>query len=207
MQAVLYYFHDPMCSWCWGFKPVWQALCERLPEALSVQYVAGGLAPDTDAPMPEAMRRKLQQTWRQIHQQLGTEFNFDFWTDCKPRRSTWLACRAVIAASLQAQEKEMIYAIQQGYYLRAMNPSDLDTLVTFAEELGLDMPCFQADIQSDVVEQLFQQQRALAEQMPIQGFPSLVLAHGGRVWPLSLDYLNAGSMLAQIEALLLSPVD
>ena len=24
--AVLYYVHDPMCSWCWGFVPVQQQL-------------------------------------------------------------------------------------------------------------------------------------------------------------------------------------
>ena len=22
-KATLYYVYDPMCSWCWGYKPTW----------------------------------------------------------------------------------------------------------------------------------------------------------------------------------------
>ncbi|MCP4060185.1 MAG: DsbA family protein, partial [Pseudoalteromonas sp.] len=22
-QTKLIYVHDPMCSWCWGYKPTW----------------------------------------------------------------------------------------------------------------------------------------------------------------------------------------
>jgi protein-disulfide isomerase-like protein with CxxC motif len=57
----------------------------------------------------------------------GTEFNFDFWTKCQPRRDTYKACRAVIAASQQNAEEAMIEAIQKAYYLRAMNPSEHDS--------------------------------------------------------------------------------
>ena len=31
----------------------------------------------------------------------GVRFNFDFWTHCTPKRSTYPACRAVIAARAQ----------------------------------------------------------------------------------------------------------
>ena len=25
---TLIYVHDPMCSWCWGFRPTFERLCE-----------------------------------------------------------------------------------------------------------------------------------------------------------------------------------
>jgi len=53
-MTVLYYIHDPMCSWCWAFRPVWGEVQRRLPETVSVTYLLGGLAPDSDAPMPES---------------------------------------------------------------------------------------------------------------------------------------------------------
>ena len=110
--------------------------------------IVGGLAPDSDQPMPAELQEKLPKAWRSIHELLGTEFNFDFWTECKPRRSTYPACRAVLAAGNQGKYDEMIDAIQRAYYLRAMNPSDLETLEALAEELGLDAERFAAEIRS-----------------------------------------------------------
>jgi len=201
MSATLYYFYDPMCSWCWGFKPVWQQLLDRLPENLAVQYVAGGLAPDSQQPMPEEMQLKLQMIWQQIHRQLGTEFNFAFWSECSPRRSTYPSCRAAIAAGLQGQLEEMITAIQRAYYLRAMNPSDDETLITLAGEIGLDVERFSRDLNGERVAERFQMQLELAHRYPVQGFPSLVLEMSGQAIPIMLDYQRADAMLEQIEAI------
>jgi len=204
MSATLYYFYDPMCSWCWGFKPTWAQLCERLPEHIRVEHVAGGLAPDSDQPMPEEMQLKLPMIWQQIQRQLGTEFNFDFWRDCQPRRSTYPSCRAVIAAGLQGQLEPMITAIQRGYYLRALNPSNLDMLEQMAEELGLDVARFRADMAGDEVAERFAHQLRLTAQMPVQGFPSLVLSVASegadQVRPIVLNYTDADSMHQQIMA-------
>ena len=100
---MLYYFHDPMCSWCWGFRPAWLQVIDAVSERVEIRYVLGGLAPDTDKPMPPSMQAHLQQTWRRIQQDIpGTQFNFDFWTRCSPSRSTYPACRAIIATRMQA---------------------------------------------------------------------------------------------------------
>ncbi len=104
----LYYFHDPMCSWCWGYRPVSDKLFSNLPAEIYLVRVLGGLAPDSNEAMPEELLRAIPGYWRKIEKLLGTEFNFDFWINCQPRRSTYPACRAVIAASNQGLEVEMI---------------------------------------------------------------------------------------------------
>ena len=111
-----------------GYRPVWQQLKAALPTNIRVENVLGGLAPDNDEPMPAALQEQIQAHWRRIRMDLGTEFNFDFWTENQSRRSTYPACRAVLAASLQSHEEEMIEAIQRAYYLRAMNPSNVEVL-------------------------------------------------------------------------------
>ncbi|MCJ8272080.1 MAG: DsbA family protein, partial [Psychrosphaera sp.] len=95
-KPILYYVYDPMCSWCWGYRPAWQALKEQLEPVVDIQYRVGGLAPDSDLPMPADMQTFLQGVWHKINAQLGTQFNHDFWTHCQPRRSTYPACRAVL---------------------------------------------------------------------------------------------------------------
>ena len=46
-SATLYYIHDPMCSWCWAYRPTLMQLRENLPDDIRWQNVLGGLAPDT----------------------------------------------------------------------------------------------------------------------------------------------------------------
>jgi putative protein-disulfide isomerase len=113
LKSTLYYFHDPMCSWCWGYRPTFNRLREKLPSNISVKYVLGGLAPDTEEPMPAELRTTIKNHWRKIRDVLGTEFNFDFWQHCQPRRDTYKACRAVIVARDQDLELQMIEAIQK----------------------------------------------------------------------------------------------
>ena len=124
-ESVLYYIHDPMCSWCWGFNKVWKIVKNSLPNSINVQYILGGLAPDSDKPMGDETRKYIQMNWRKIQQQIpGTEFNYTFWDNCHPRRSTYPACRAVIAVKNQKPELEkvVIKLIQQAYYLESKTP-------------------------------------------------------------------------------------
>ena len=195
----LIYVHDPMCSWCWGYRPTWQRLKKNLPPEIRVEYVLGGLAPDNDEPMPQELQNTIQGYWRRIQSELGTEFNFDFWTQCKPRRSTYPACRAVIAAKQQGRELEMIEAIQRAYYLRAMNPSDVSTLKTLAQEIGLDERKFGKDIASPETERELQQQIQFVRNSPCRGFPGLLLKLDAKLIPVQVDYLNVQTTLDAIE--------
>ena len=88
MSETLYYVADPMCSWCWGFQPVLGRVKAALPEEVTLRYVMGGLAKDTDEPMPEETRAYVQNAWREVSATTGARFNWDFWSRCKPRRSS-----------------------------------------------------------------------------------------------------------------------
>lgn len=202
-MPTLIYIHDPMCSWCWGFRPTLHALLDGLPPDIRVQRLLGGLAPDSAEPMPTAMRAQLQHTWRQIQQRIpGTRFNFDFWTRCAPRRSTFPACRAVIAARLQATELDqaMTEAIQRAYYLEARNPSDRDTLIALATEIGADADRFAHALDAPDTQRTLDAEMTRARAMGISAFPSLVLHHKGRQAPIAVDYTNPSAMLSPIRA-------
>ncbi len=200
-SATLYYAHDPMCSWCWGFRPVWNELQLALKGRVNVQYVLGGLATDTQQPMSEQMQKNIQDTWRVIQKEIpGTKFNFDFWKNCQPRRSTHLACRAVIAARMQQAgiEQDILLAIQQAYYLQAQNPSDLDTLINIAKNTGLDEHIFVDDIQSATCQKVLFEEIQICRQLNMQSFPGLVLKQGELCTLIKIDYTDSKKILAQI---------
>lgn len=156
MKDTLIYVHDPMCSWCWGFEPTRKIIFEAIGNRMQIRRMVGGLAPDSDQPMPESMRLMLQQTWQRIEQSIpGTRFNYAFWDDCSPRRSTYPANRAVIAARQQGDSFDpvMTARIQQAYYLEAKNPSDYSVLVDLAADIGLDVERFAESLESDALQQ------------------------------------------------------
>lgn len=188
MKSILYYVHDPMCSWCWGYRPAWDALRQALPEDVQQVNVVGGLAPDSDEPMPLEQQKLIAGYWRRIAEELGTKFNFDFWTNCTPRRSTYPACRAVLAAAVQDAEEAMINAIQHAYYLRAMNPSDASTLIELAKDIGLDAQRFAGDLASEGIQHELERHFALRRSIDVYSFPSLVLQIGQETYPVPLDY-------------------
>ncbi len=202
MSKRLFYVHDPMCSWCWAFRPVLIQLTERLPPDVKLVKLLGGLAPDSNTPMPLEMRRHLQATWKRIQHKLPTtEFNFDFWSQCEPKRSTWPACRAVIAARNEGDEyaDKMTLAIQEAYYLKAENPSELQTLVTLASRIGLDKKRFEQVINSREISLQLQIDINQSRSMGATSFPSLVLQEEQSHWPVVVDYHSVEPILESIN--------
>jgi putative protein-disulfide isomerase len=203
--AILYYFHDPMCSWCWGFKKAFQQLCEDLPEGILVKRVLGGLAPDSDEPMPGELRQQIKSGWLRIEAMIpGVTFNFDFWQKCQPRRSTYAACRAVIAARQQGEQYDVLMtnAIQDAYYQQARNPSDDETLIALAAELGIDRQRFIDDFFSHEVKTMLQQEIDFSRHMFVESFPSLVLKVENKTSGIEIDYTDYATMLKQIREIL-----
>ena len=200
--AVLYYIHDPMCSWCWGYRPEWLKLKSAVQNEFQVISILGGLAPDSDQPMPPDMRQAIEGHWRKIQSMLGTQFNFDFWRLCHPRRDTYKANRAVVVADGHDLAEEMIAAIQHAYYLRAMNPSEPETLVQLAVEIGLDGKNFRTALRSDETETEFTRQIRLARNMGVSSFPSLVLKTANGINPVVLDYRDHRLTLEDIRSIL-----
>ena len=202
MMATLIYVHDPMCSWCWGFTNVYDQLIDRLPAEVEIHRLVGGLAPDSDAPMPEPMRQMLQQTWARIEQMIpAKKFNFDFWSQCAPRRSTYPACRAVIAARAQGRQYDLMMTrqIQQAYYQQARNPSDNDTLIELSSEIGLDTERFASDLVNPGTQESLLVEINQTRSLGIDSFPSLMLKQGGQYYRILSNYTDVEPILDQIN--------
>lgn len=201
MNKQLIYVHDPMCSWCFGFSKVYRQLTERLPENVALIRLLGGLAPDTDEIMPESTRQMVRQNWRRIEEHIpGVEFNYDFWTKCQPRRATYPACRAVIAAREQGDEYDisMTRQIQQAYYRQARNPSDNETLIELAGEIGLNQERFSVHLVADQTQQRLVDEIAKARAIGVSGFPSLILLNDDRLQTVLVNYTDVDAVLEQI---------
>ena len=204
MHATLFYIHDPMCSWCYAFEKNLFALRQALPAEVQVINLVGGLAPDTIETMPKSLQQTIQQIWHRIEQTVsGVKFNHNFWTTNTPMRSTYPACRAVLAAKKQHFDAEqlMIHAIQTAYYQQAKNPSLAATLIQCALDIGLDVTEFERDLISSEIEAQLQQEINMVQSMRVKSYPSLCLQNDGQLSNIEIDYLDHRTMLNEIAKL------
>src|SRR5689334_9238109 len=67
----LIYFSDPMCSWCYGFSPVIEAVRRAYGDALPIRLVMGGLRPGTEKAMTPEAAREIAGHWTHVHEASG----------------------------------------------------------------------------------------------------------------------------------------
>jgi putative protein-disulfide isomerase len=188
-----------MCSWCYAFDTVLTELESLLPDSICLKKIIGGLAADSDTPMPAHLINTIQSAWQQIEKTVPhVQFNYEFWSKNQPFRSTYPSCRAVLAAKKQSSvfENKMI---QQAYYKNAENPSLNETLIQCAQRIGLNVELFKNDFTSQEIELALQKDIQFARSLAVSSYPSLRLDIDNQIVAINIDYINAQSMLKQIR--------
>jgi putative protein-disulfide isomerase len=199
---ILWYVADPMCSWCWGFAHVIEAVRDAYRDRLRVALLLGGLRPGTTEPVTEVFRAEILHHWQQVQTRTGQPFRFEgalpdgFVYDTEP------ASRAVVAAAeLDAgQTYPMFKAIQQAFYAEGTDVTDPENLAHLAASLGLDAGAFRARLGADLTLQKTRTSFLRARQWGVRGFPSLVLQQGKARHLLSQGYLGVDQLGSRIEA-------
>jgi len=139
MSSRLIYVMDPMCSWCWGFAPVVQALIEQAQaRGVRADLVVGGLRQER-TPMDQAARDRTASYWHAVHEASGQPFNFEAGLPDGLVYDTEPACRALVAArSLDAQSAWRLSGlIQRAFYVEGCNVTLPPELVELAETAGI----------------------------------------------------------------------
>ena len=199
MIYTLYHVHDPMCSWCYAFKPTLDELRKKLNNNVKLVHVVGGLAKHSQEAMLKEQQETIENIWYQIEKEIGTKFNHDFWKNCEARRSTYLSCQATMLARYENKEDEMIEAIQEAYYLNAQNPSNADTLIALAKDIGMDEKKFELDLKSQKIEDELQEELNFRRSLYVRSFPSLVLKYKKETYPINIKFGDSDFMLKQIN--------
>jgi putative protein-disulfide isomerase len=199
----LIYFADPMCSWCYGFSPVVQALRRRYAEVLPIRLVMGGLRPGTREPMPEAARRNLVHHWDEIGAMTGVGFSAalvdrdGFVYDTDP------AARAVVLARQTSDEDglDMLERLHVAFYAEGRDVTDTGVLADVAAEQGFDRDSFLAGLGQESLTEETWRDYALSQRAGVTGFPTLIVGPNGdgSYAPVTRGYNDADVTYAGIE--------
>jgi putative protein-disulfide isomerase len=203
-QPLLWYFADPMCSWCWGFSPVIETLRDEYRHRMKIALVLGGLRPGVSTPMTATAREDILHHWHAVQARTGQAFRFDnalpqgFVYDTEP------AARAVVAVG--GLDPTLIFAlfkaIQHAFYAEGRDVTQPAILAELAAALGVDADAFLHAFDSDAARDRTQAHFRQARQAGVRGFPTLIVQQASQLHRISDGCQPLDSVRAAIEACL-----
>lgn len=178
MQQLIY-IADPMCSWCYGFGPQLEEFLDNLDHA-QLDLVMGGLRAYNTEVMGDPLKNELRKHWASVKASSGLAFDEailarnDFVYDTEP------ACRAVVVIRESGSGAVLDYflALQNAFYRDGRDITQGDVLARVAEEIGFNRLAFREAWESDAIKEATRQDFELVQRWGVQGFPTLIAAHG-----------------------------
>ena len=198
----LYYFADPMCSWCYGFGPAVAAFAAQHAD-LPITPVMGGLRPYTAHALPTKQAQEIRTHWHHVEEASGLPFDDallmkpGFIYDTEP------ACRAVVVVRAMVGADALAYlkSVQDAFYRDARDVTDADVLAAIAQECGLDHAQFAASLPTDAMREAVRADFALTQSVGIRGFPALCAARGNELFMIASGFTTAESLAQQFQQL------
>ena len=203
-SPVLWYFADPMCSWCWGFSPVIAEIKKKYASRIKIALVMGGLQPGETNVLSDSSREEIFHHWQQVKEQSGQRFSFD---NAMPEGfiyNTEPASRAVITVgSIDAAKNfEYFTAIQAAFYTKNQDVTQAENLQKIAADCGIDAEEFITLFSSEELLENTQKHFQHARKVGVSGFPTLILINNNELHVLTRGFQKYEGISAELEQLL-----
>ncbi len=189
-DAEILYIADPMCSWCWGFAPVAEALRRRFSDA-GFSIIVGGLRPGESAePLDDRLKATIEPHWRRVAELSGQPFDFSFFERENFLFDTEPACRAVVVVRriAPARSLDFLIALQTAFYAENRDVTVVEAYPPILEALGIDTAEFLRQFGAAESLKATYQDFMLARRLGATGFPTVVLRRGRQAALLSVGY-------------------
>ena len=200
LPRTLFYFADPMCSWCWGFSPVMEAIVRTFPD-LPVSIIVGGLRAGNDRPMESGLREEILHHWRDVQRRSGQPFVFDNALPDGFRYDTEPPCRAVVSMIALQRKAALAYFrdLQHAFYAEQQNIVDTDVLAERARVYGVDDNTFRAHFELEATRERTRRHFMFARETGVRGFPTVILGDARGTATLTQGFRTFDEVRPEIE--------
>lgn len=202
MTTQLLYFANPMCSWCWGFAPVLEAVERAFGGALAITLGLGALG-DRGRPLGDAEKAYIRSHWEQVHVRSGQPFDWRFLEREGLVYDTLPPSRAVLGVRelRPAAALPYLHALQRAFYAEGRDVTDDAVLLDLAAVVGVEPAALATALaEPGLGERLAAEHHEVAA-MGVSGYPTLVALAGGRAHLLALGWRPPGEVLAALRPL------
>lgn len=207
-EITVIYVGDPMCSWCWGIAPELTIL-QQYTQAKPIDYqiILGGLRQRASEEWDERFKRFLKHHWQSVKNQTGQPFNQAFFERTNFSYLTEPSCRAVITLRTLLATKpnsaknvqQFFTDLQKAFFVDNQDPTQLSTFTQLIKPFAIEEHSFISAFNSQAIKQATQTDFKLAQQLGVNGFPSVLLWYKKQPWLLASGYAKASEIIKAIE--------
>ncbi|PEE40686.1 ClpXP adapter SpxH family protein [Bacillus pseudomycoides] len=174
-----YLFIDPLCKDCWEIEPVIIKLWLEYGKYFSIRHILTGKVEGAIAsPHKWNKPANIRFVWEKTTSLHG--FSCDGKVHMQDASSTpYLVSMAIKAAELQGRKagSKFLRKLQEYIFLENVSKPDLESLLTCAQQSGIDVEEFKKDLHSISAKKAFQCDLKFTNEMHITEIPSLVFFH------------------------------
>lgn len=169
------YIGDPMCSWCWGFAPVLDALADH--STIPIRTVVGGLRPGPSAEPIEHLRSYLAHHWNQVAERSGQPFDTAALDRPGWIYDTELACTAVVTMRHldPAATIRFFTRIQRAFYAENVDVTQPEAYPQLIAGFDVDPARFMDLLTGEEMKRATWEDFEEARALSASGFPTLLL--------------------------------
>lgn len=182
-KVDLYYVTDPVCSHCWALEPVLRRFEHEYGRHLNTRVVMGGLLPEWDgfADRANGIQRPadVAHHWREVGEAARMPIDGSVWLR-DPLSSSFPPSRVYVvlrerdpelARTFLRRSREALFAFDRNIAA----PAVLMELVDALAVPGLSGHAVLAEAQSERGHELLRRDIALARELGVRGFPTVLL--------------------------------
>lgn len=180
----LYYVTDPICSHCWALEPTLRRFKEQYGEYFNFHTVMGGLLEKWhDGPIDPGNGISGPQDvaghWREVGEHFRMPIDGTLWYD-NPVESSFPPSRVYkVIQQKHSDDKanEFLRRLRERLFAFNERIDDPSKMVEIVSLVGLNGEAIVAEALGSVGEQLLQEDFALARNLGVRGFPSIILVN------------------------------
>lgn len=186
------YYTDPLCAWSWAMEPAWRRMIYQYGPSIDYRYCMSGLLADwkffNDTINCVSRPVQMAPFWNEIAHRSGMPVNSRLWlTD--PPSSSYPACVAVKAASLQSKKAEelMLRVLRKSVLAEGKNIAKPEQLFSIGKQLNnkfdgelFNLENWMADVCSGPATALFRLDLQEVQLKKINRFPSITMRYRDR---------------------------
>jgi len=204
VKKELIYIGDPMCSWCWGFSPVWQEIRKQFQDHLAFSVMVGGLRSGISEVLNEELKQYIRGHWTEVNQMTGQPFSFDFFNRDNFIYNTEPACRAIV--TIRNLKPNLVFSyfesLHYSFYVENHDITTTAVLASNGEKIGVANETFQPMFNSQKIIDETSSDFETVKKMGVFGFPSLVLKEDEKIIPVSRGYQTLDALSSRLKELL-----
>lgn len=207
-ERQLLYIFDPLCGWCYGTSPVVQRLAEEFADRVPVTVLSGGMVTGPQVSPIRNVWQALTDSHAQVAQVTGVEFGVGYHrlgiagsyrNDSEPPSRALMVFKQLDPLN---REAEFAHALQRALFVDGQDLNAPETYAALARQFSLDPEEFLRWWDSDASRQATRHEFEVVQRLGVQGFPTLIFAHGQQGYVLSRGYQPFEQLKAGLEQLL-----